>query len=118
MNIINTSHENMSKVDVYRLTKSPAVMKMSNVPDDEEITVSKWCTYEEADAKNPETINTILAIADDVTGCCYATNSETFRRSFGEITDIFGNDGFTISVMHGVSKNDRDFITAVFCKEV
>lgn len=118
MKILTTSHEELSKENIYRLTKSPAVQRMSDVPADEEITVSSWCIYEEADYKNPETLNTILAIMDEETGCSYATNSATFQRSFGEITDIFGNDGFTLNVIHGTSKNGRDFITAVFNKEV
>ena len=118
MKILTTSTDNMSKELVYRLTKSPAVMRMSDVPQDEEITVSAWCTYEEADYKDPETINTILAIMDETTGCSYATNSATFQRSFGEIVDIFGNVGYTLNVTHGISKNGRNFITAVFNREV
>lgn len=118
MNILKTSVPEMDKATVYRLTKSPAVMRMSDIPADEEITVSAWCEYEEPDYKEPDTINHILSIMDENTGCAYATNSATFQRSFAEITDIFGNSGFTISVMHGTSKNGRDFITAVFGKEV
>lgn len=118
MNIIKTSAENLDKVSIYRLTKSPAVVRMSDVPTDEEINVSAWCIYEEQDYKDPEKVNTILSVMDADTGMSYATNSDTFKRSFAEICEIFGNTGFTVFVQHGTSKNGRDFITAVFGKEV
>lgn len=118
MNIIVLSNENMNKATIYHLTKSPEVEKMSEVSDMEEITVSDWCKYEEADYKDPEKVNTILAIRDENMGKAYATNSATFQRSFDEIVSIFGNTGYTIKVKHGTSKNGRDFITAVFQREV
>lgn len=113
MNIIKKSHENLTPEQLYFLTKSPAVNRMSDVPADQPIHVSKWCVYEE-----PEKVNAILAIMDENTGCSYATNSATFARAFAEIVDIFGTDGFAVSVMHGKSNNGRDFITAVYCREV
>lgn len=118
MKIITLSNENMDKATIYHLTKSPDVEKMSEVSETEEITVSDWCKYDEVDYKDPEKVNTILAIRDAITGKAYATNSATFQRSFDEIVSIFGNSNYVIKVKHGTSKNGRDFITSVFQREV
>lgn len=118
MNIIKTSAPDLDKATLYTLTKSPAVMRMRDIKEGEEITVSAWAIYEEPDMKEPEKVNRILSVADATTGCCYATNSPTFQKSFEDIVEIFGNTGFVISVLHGTSKNGRDFIEAVFTREV
>lgn len=118
MNIIKTSATDLDKATIYGLTKSPAVMRMRDVKAGDEITVSAWAIYEEADKKDPEKVNRILSVLDSTTGCGYATNSATFQQSFEDIVEIFGNTGFAIAVMHGTSKNGRDFIEAVFTREV
>lgn len=118
MNIIKTSAPDLDKAALYGLTKSPAVMRMRDVKEGEEITVSAWAIYEEPDKKDPEKVNRILSVLDATTGCAYATNSPTFQRSFEDIVEIFGNNGFAIAVMHGTSNNGRNFIEAVFTREV
>ena len=104
---------NLSPEELYFLTKSPAVQKMTSKKG-AQIGVSKWCVYEETDANNvPMEIMAILTPDGEM----FATNSPTFIRDFGEMVDFFhgyGKDVHTVEVISGTSKNGREFITCTF----
>ena len=111
MNIIAKSRE-MKKSEIFKMTKNPAIQKMSdNVGL--KIEVDSWLVYSDLNSKNEE--QTILSIADNE-GNIYATNSATFRQQFFDIVDMLeGEMVDVIEVVSGVSKNGRDYITCSYC---
>lgn len=108
MQILNMSRE-LSAAEVYKLTMSPEIQRMSDNLG-AEIDVQAYCLYE--DGEEPD-IKTILSIMD-VEGKVFATNSFTFQREFMRMNDLFNQMGCdlpVIKVCNGVSKSGRDFIT-------
>lgn len=108
MQILNMSRE-LSAAEVYKLTMSPEIQRMSdNVGT--EIDVQAYCLYEDG---VEDDIKTILSIMD-MEGKVFATNSSTFQREFMRMNDLFNQMGFdfpVIKVCCGISKAGRDFIT-------
>lgn len=109
MNIIRKSRE-VSKVELYRMTKSPEVTSLSKIADNTEIKVSAFLVYE--DVKTTGEIATLLAILSDE-GVAYACESQTFRTSFEEIAEIFDGEDFAIRKISGTTKAGRPYINCV-----
>lgn len=108
MKILNVSRE-LSAAEVYKLTMSPEIRRMSDNLG-AEIDVQAYCIYEDGE---DDDIKTILSIMD-AEGNVFATNSSTFQREFMRMNDLFtqmGCDLPVIKVCCGVSKSGRDFIT-------
>lgn len=106
MEITRKSRE-FTPAEIYKATKSNSIKRMSDITDNDIITVKDYIVYE--DVKEDGTI-TILSIITD-TGI-YATNSATFTRTFLDIVDIMGELPVDIRVGHDTSKNGRKFIYA------
>lgn len=97
------------KVLIYKLTRSPKMGKMSEIPDGTVLKVVHFAFY--TDTNNEGKEQEILSIMTD-NGDLYGTNSSTFQREFSEIEDIFeGSDIPPITIVHGKTKAGRDFIT-------
>lgn len=96
--------ETMSKKEVYDMTRSPAIKKMSDAVGDQ-IEVSALYLREEVNTDGE--IHEVCSIMDN-NGNVYATNSKTFINSLQQITDI----GFPkiIEVVNGTSRNGRKYI--------
>lgn len=111
MRIIEKSRE-MKKSEIFKMTKDPAIQKMSdNVGL--KIEVESWLIYSDLNSKGEE--QTILSIADKE-GNIYATNSATFREQFFDICDMLeGEPVDVVEVVSGVSKNGREYITCSYC---
>lgn len=98
-----------SKKDIYNLTRSPEIRKMSdNVGT--QIAVDKYVIYSDVNSTGSET--EILSIQDK-DGTVYATNSKTARGEFEYITDLMEEEPFTVKVVKGTSKNGREYVTLV-----
>lgn len=106
MEITEKSRE-FAPAEIYKATKSNSIKRMSDIADNEIITVKDYIVYE--DVKEDGSV-TILSIITD-TGI-YATNSATFTRTFLDIVDIIGELPVNIRVGHDTSKNGRKFIFA------
>lgn len=106
MEIIRKSRE-FAPAEIYKATKSNSIKRMSDITDNDIITVKDYIVYE--DVKDDGSV-TILSIITD-TGI-YATNSATFTRTFLDIVDIMGELPIDIRVGHDTSKNGRKFIFA------
>ena len=109
-----------NKVLTYKLTRSPETQTMKTLVD-QRIDVSNYCLYEDEKADKDGVIKTNLILSVMTRqGETFATNSQTFIREFGDVTDIFGedlspDDGYIpIKVIQGVSKNDRKFISCCY----
>lgn len=108
MQILKISRE-LSAAEVYKLTMSPEIQRMSdNVGA--EIDVQSYCLYEDGVEDDVKTILSIM----DADGKVFATNSSTFQREFLRMEDLFNQMGCdlpVIKVCNGISKSGRDFIT-------
>ena len=109
----NSSRE-LTKVERYRLTLSPEIKTIQNIPDN---TVIKVAAFAEFDDVNEETgeIAHLLGILDE-SGDSYVTQSATFKRSFSDIADIFADDGeesFSIRKISGTTNAGRPYVNCV-----
>lgn len=112
MKIIEMSRE-LTAAERYHLTMSPAVQKMKNAKN-QTISMSAWAVYIDTDKDGKE--QTVLSILSD-NGEIFATNSPTFINDFGRMTDLFhdaGEEVKAITVISGMSKAGREFITCVY----
>lgn len=114
MNIIKSSPENLTMKQLYDLTKSPEIQKLSTVKG-EELVIDSFCIYE--DVKQDGTIITILSLKTD-DGEMYATNSKTFTGDFLDILAMCEESNapmpHTIRVMEGTSRAGRSYISCVY----
>lgn len=114
MTIIKTSNDNMTAKDLYDMIRSPGIIKMSTVPDDETLYVLAYVLREDVN-KDGEPVQ-ILSIKD-ADGVVYGTNSGTFIKDFLDILALCENAGVTLNavqVRHSQSKNGRSFIQCVY----
>lgn len=105
MDIIKTTFTD--KKDIYKTTKNASILKLSDVTDDEEITITGYTLFKDENKDGDEI--TILAIMLD-NGNVFATNSATVIKDFNDIMDIFGEFPITVKKGTGTSKNNRSFI--------
>lgn len=113
MNIIKST-ENLTPVDLYKLTMNPNAVKMKNVVG-QRLEVACYALYEDVDKKTGE-LQQILAIQTPE-GEVFATNSPTFIEEFTKMVDFFAGFGMivdAIKVVSGVSKGGREFISVVY----
>jgi len=109
--IKKTSRE-LTKVERYRMTLSPEIKTVQNIPDDTVINVSAFCVFDDINEETGEVSN-LLGILDE-NGNSFVTQSATFRRSFADIADIF-DDGeeFAIRKISGETKAGRPYVNCV-----
>lgn len=111
MNIIKTS-KNLSPKEIYQLTMSPEVQKMSDAVG-QIIEIEAWAIYEDENSKGE--LQKILAIKTPENDI-FATNSATFKEDFEKMNELFetlGEKVHSITVTSGESKAGRTFITCV-----
>lgn len=112
MKMLEMSRE-LSAAERYALTMSPAVQQMKKAKG-ETITISAWCIYQDVNKDGKE--NIILSILSE-SGEIHATNSPTFINDFTNMQELFrdaGEDVHAITVISGMSKAGREFITCVY----
>lgn len=99
------------KKEIYMMTKSPQIQKMSDLADrNETITVNGYIIYE--DDKQDGITTRILSI-EIHTGEIFATNSPTFIDSFTDLVAMMEELPLNIVVLRKKSKNgSRTYILA------
>ena len=107
MNIINTNKADMSKRDIYALTRGQSI-SLKDVENGEEITPDVWALYTDINSKGNEV--EILAVKD-VAGNVFTTNSPTFKDEFAYIAELMSGEQYDIRVVKRESKAGRTFIT-------
>lgn len=113
MEIIKKSSDELSMKQMYDLTKSPEIQKLSD-NDSALVQVDAWALYNDTD-KDGNT-REILSILDNEIGAV-ATNSVTFIRDFMEITEMCADCGVEVhhvKISSGTSKAGRKFYTCVY----
>jgi len=104
MIVVLKASKELTKIENYKLTKSHSVKLIKDLTDGDTIKPDIWCLYADED-KDVE----ILSIMD-VDGTVFACQSNTFKKSFFDIAEIFGDDDFVIKKISGVTKAGRDFV--------
>lgn len=112
MEIIKMSN-NVEGADLYFLTTSPEIEKMTTVKG-QTLALDKWVLFADEDRKTGE-MRRVLSIksGDEM----YATNSVTFIESFENMMacfDMMGLEVHHIRVTTGTSKGGREFINCVY----
>ena len=106
---IKEKSENLSKIDLYKLTQSPELQVIKNLMDGEMIKVGGYCYYEDVKESTGEVAD-LLSIMDADTGVCYACQSATFKRSFEDIKNLMDGEQFTIKKLSGTTKSGRPYV--------
>ena len=107
MNIINTNKADMSKRDIYALTRGQSI-SLKDVENGAEITPDVWALYTDINSKGNEV--EILAVKDEA-GNVFTTNSPTFKDEFAYIAELMSGEQYAIRVIKRESKAGRTFIT-------
>ena len=113
MNILKKSGA-LSMAEMYRLTKSPDIAKLSTVKG-ETLDIAKFIVHE--DVTTTGEIVTVAAFETEQ-GEAFATNSKTFTRDFLDIITMCEESGAPmpkqIRVLPKVGKTGREYIQCVY----
>lgn len=113
MEIIKKSSDELTMKQMYDLTKSPEIQRVSD-NDGALVQVNAWALYNDTDSIG--NTREILSILDNEVGAV-ATNSATFIRDFMEIIEMCKNCGVEVQhvkISSGTSKSGRKFYTCVY----
>lgn len=113
MEIIKKSRDELTMKQMYDLTKSPEIQRVSD-NDGALLQVDAWVLYNDTDAIG--NTREILSILDNEVGAI-ATNSATFIRDFMEITEMCLDCGVEVQhvkISSATSKAGRKFYTCVY----
>lgn len=112
MNVIRTNIENLSKKDLYKLTKASGV-NVKDAPVDEPVGVAAYALYTDVNSKGVE--SEVLAILCE-DGRKLHTISATFKESFFDVVDIMEDESFSIVIKKATSKAGREFVSCeLYC---
>lgn len=111
--IVNSSRE-LDKREAYRLTHMKETEQMKDIPDGLVLNVVDWVEYL-SENKDGDTNEVLLIIANDEDGVSHylTTVSATFKESFLEMAESFGND-FKWKKISGQSKSGRNYVDCEF----
>ena len=106
MKILAQSKE-LTKEQIYLMTKSPSIIPVKNVEDNTHLTVVAFITYEDVNSQGETSeLLSVLGTNNEVWAC----QSDTFKRSFNDLVEIMGTEGFTIKKLSGTTKAGRPYV--------
>ena len=114
MKILYRSREKYTMKELYDLTKSPNIDKMSNHVD-EVIDLQDYLVYDKEDAGAEQPVKVASVVTPE--GEIMATNSKTFIEAFTDMLDMAvdaGEQVHSIKVISGKSRNGRTYITCEY----
>ena len=109
MEIIKKSDEQMTKKDIFMMTKNQKIRTVKSLENGAKINVTHWVEFSDVNSGTGEVVE-ILSIMDE-SGEVFATNSKSFKDMFFDIVDIMDGEDFTIEKLGGKTKAGRDFVT-------
>lgn len=113
MNILKTSGT-FTMAEMYRLTKSPEIAKLSTVKG-QVLDVDKFIVYEDNKAVGDAVV---IAAFETTQGELFATNSKTFTNDFLDIVTMCEETGAAmpkqIKVLEKTGKSGRAYIQCVY----
>lgn len=113
MEIIKKSKEDFTVKELYDLTRSPEIQKMSTIPE-VIIALAAYVVYKDTNNKGQE--QTIVCVKTE-DGTLFATNSPTFASEFLAIIEMCETAKEPlkeIKVIEGKSKAGRNYITCAY----
>ena len=105
MNIIEQSKQ-FTKAETYKLTRGQSVNMKDAIGT--KFNPVGYIMYEEENSRG-ENVEILAVLADD--GKVYSTMSQTFKREFDYIWTLMDGDDFTLEVIGGVTKSNRDYVS-------
>lgn len=109
LEIIRKSDEEMTKKDIFMMTKNQGIRTVKGLSNGTKISVVHWIEFSDVNSGTGEKVE-ILSMMDE-NGEVFATNSKSFKEMFFDIVDIMDGDQFTIEKLGGKTKAGRDFVT-------
>ena len=99
--ITNKSQE-FSNLEVYNMTKSHKLNTLKNLENGAKLEVAGFMEWEDTNEETGEVTELMSLLTTD--GTAYVTQSDTFKRDFFDIVEIFDHN-FPITIEHGVGKS-------------
>ena len=106
INIKSMSRE-FSEVEKYLMTISPSIKSMKDVEDGTKISVDGVLVFEDI-KDNGEAVEVMSIITPEKE--VFSCQSQTFKRSINDISNIVGDKKFTVVKSSGKTKAGRPFI--------
>lgn len=104
---INTQSKDFTEVEQYLMTLDRGIKSLQDVEDRTSIPVAGYLTFtDEKDNGDSVEILSIITPDNEVFSC----QSATFKRSFGDISNILHGKPFSIIKLSGTSKAGRPYI--------
>ena len=114
MNIIKTSGA-FTMAEMYRLTKSPEIAKLSTVKG-QVLDIERFIVYEDNSKADDEAV--VIAAFETAQGELFATNSRTFTNDFLDIVTMCEETGAEmpkqVKVLEKVGKISLAYIQCVY----
>lgn len=109
MRVIKNRGKELTKKEIYKMTKDNGLIMMKDVDDNTLIDVVASLEFVDEKENGDVTIYSIM----DKDGNCYAYQSKTFHNSLNDILDIMEDENteyVSIIKISGTTKSDRNFI--------
>lgn len=106
---INETSRELTKVEKYLMTASPAMTSMKEVENETSIPVLAWCTFTDTKESTDESVDLLSILTTD--GKVYSCQSATFKREFMTIDSLMAGDSYSVIKFSGKTKSGRDFIS-------
>lgn len=108
---ITKQGKEFSKVELYLMTADKGIKSVKNIEDGTTLQVIGYLEYDDVNAKGEEShLLSIMGEREDGRQEVWCCQSQTFKDSFYEIANLFGEDHFGITKISGVSKSDRPYV--------
>lgn len=111
MIIINEQSREFTEVEQYLMTIAPSIISAKDIENGEHITVDGILTFDDVKENTGETVEIMSIITPDKQ--VYSCQSETFKRSIGDISSIMKGKPFTVIKTSGKTKAGRSYINCV-----
>ncbi len=106
-NIISQSTPDLSKVDIYRMTRDPQIQQAKNLEDGTILEVAAWLEFEDV-KQDGDNANLLSILTTD--GTVVTTQSQTFKNSFHEVDELMAGDPYSIEKISGTTKAGRPYV--------
>lgn len=104
---INSQSRDFTEVEQYLMTLDRGIRSLKDIEDDISIPVAGYLTFTD-EKENGDSVDILSIITPD--NEVFSCQSATFKRSFGNITDIMHDKEFSIIKISGITKAGRPYI--------
>lgn len=104
---INTQSKDFTEVEQYLMTLDRGIKSLKDVEDNTSISVAGYLTFTD-EKENGDNVDILSIITPD--NEVFSCQSDTFKRSFDNITNIMHGKQFAIIKVSGTTKSGRSYI--------